>query len=266
MLFEDKQIRKCWIDNKWYFSITDVIYVLTGSIDPSDYWYKLKKRVSKEEQIELSTICRELKLEAKDGKKYKTCCADTEGILRIIQSIPSPKVEPFKKWLAKVGSERIDEINNPELALDRMRKIYEKKGYSKQWIEQREKGIVVRHNLTDEWKYRGVNNKISYAILTNEIYKSGFGLSAKEYKKIKKLNDWQNLRDSMSNIELALTNLAETTSIEFHKHNDSIGINELKNDVNKAGNIMNNTKKDIEEELNHSIITSTNYNELTKNE
>lgn len=168
--------------------------------------------------------------------------------------------------MAKVGSERIDEINNPELALDRMRKIYEKKGYSKQWIEQREKGIVVRHNLTDEWKDRGVNNKISYAILTNEIYKSGFGLSTKEYKKIKKLNDWQNLRDSMSNIELALTNLAETTSIEFHKHNDSIGINELKNDVNKAGNIMNNTKKDIEEELNHSIITSTNYNELTKNE
>lgn len=151
-LFEEKEIRKTWKDKKWYFSVVDVVYALTDSVNPRDYWYKLKKRANEEEQIELSTICRQLKLESTDGKKYNTDCADTEGILRIIQSIPSPKAEPFKRWLAKVGSERIEEINNPELAMDRMKQIYEKKGYSKSWIEQRERGITTRHNLTDEWK------------------------------------------------------------------------------------------------------------------
>lgn len=198
-LFEEKEIRKTWKDKKWYFSVVDVVYALTDSVNPRDYWYKLKKRANEEEQIELSTICRQLKLKSSDGKKYNTDCADTEGILRIIQSIPSPKAEPFKRWLAKVGSERIEEINNPELAMDRMKQTYEKKGYSKSWIEQRERGITTRHNLTYEWKERRVSKGKDYAILTNEIYKSGFGFSAKEYKEIKGLHESQNLRDSMTN-------------------------------------------------------------------
>ena len=185
-LFEEKEIRKVWIEGKWYFSVVDVIYALTDSLNPRDYWYRLKKRANEEERIELSTICRQLKLESSDGKKYKTDCSDTAGILRIIQSIPSPKAEPFKLWLAKVGSERIEEINNPELAMDRMKQLYERKGYSKSWIEQRERVIITRYNLTDEWKNRGAKKVKDYAILTNEIYKNGFGVTAKEYKKIKK--------------------------------------------------------------------------------
>lgn len=245
-LFEEKQIRKTWENDKWYFSVVDVIYALTDSNKPRDYWYRLKQRASEEEQVELSTICRQLKLLSSDGKKYKTDCADTEGILRIIQSIPSPKAEPFKRWLAKVGSERIEEINNPELAMDRMKQIYEKKGYSKAWIEQRERGITTRHSLTDEWKNRGANTKDDYAILTNEIYKSGFGFSMKEYKKIKGLHGSQNLRDSMTNLELALTSLGEATTTEIHKKNNSQGIKELKIDINKAGNVINRAKKEIE--------------------
>lgn len=262
-LFEQKEIRKIWKDGKWYFSIVDIIYALTDSNKPRDYWYRLKQRVNIEEKIELSTICRQLKLISSDGKKYNTDCADTEGILRIIQSIPSPKAEPFKRWLAKVGSERIEEINNPELAMDRMKKLYEKKGYSSSWIEQRERGIITRHNLTDEWKNRGAKNRIDYAILTNEIYKSGFGLSAKEYKDIKNLHESQNLRDSMTNLELALTNLGEATAVEFHINNDSKGMEELQVDVNDAGNIISTSKRQIEEKLKRPVITSDNYQNLT---
>ena len=264
-LFEEKQIRKTWKNEKWYFSVVDVIYALTESSKPRDYWYRLKQRASIEEQVELSTICRQLKLESNDGKKYSTDCADTEGILRIIQSIPSPKAEPFKRWLAKVGSERIEEINNPELAMDRMKQIYERKGYSKSWIEQRERGITTRHNLTDEWKERGANTRKDYAILTNEIYKSGFGFSSKEYKEIKGLDESQNLRDSMTNLELALTNLGEATAVEFHKRNNSIGLSELKNDVKDAGKVINKAKSEIETRLERPVVTSENYLDLTNN-
>ena len=263
-LFEEQEIRRTWEEGKWYFSVVDVVFALTDSKDPRDYWYRLKQRVSDEEKIQLSTICRQLKLESSDGKKYKTDCADTEGILRIIQSIPSKKAEPFKRWLAKVGSERIEEIQNPELAMDRMKEIYEKKGYSKSGINMRERGITTRHSLTDEWKERGVQNGIDYAILTNEIYKSGFGLTAKEYKNIKGLNDRQNLRDSMTNIELALTNLGEATAVEFHKKNDSKGLKELKNDMSEAGSVINSAKKEIERKLEKPIVTSENYIELTE--
>lgn len=262
-LFEEKQIRKTWKDDQWYFSVVDVIYSLTDSTKPRDYWYRLKQRANEEEKIELSTICRQLKLVSADGKMYKTDCADTEGILRIIQSIPSPKAEPFKRWLARVGSERIDEINNPELAMDRMKKIYEQKGYDKSWIEQRERGITTRHNLTDEWRERGAKNGKDYAILTNEIYQSGFGFSAKEYKSIKNLHESQNLRDSMTNIELALTNLGEAAAVEIHKKNDSYGISELKSDVNKAGKVLNKAKSELEKELERPIVTSENYLDLT---
>lgn len=201
---------------------------------------------------------------ASDGKKRKIQMADTKGILRIIQSIPSPRAEPFKEWLAQVGSERIDEINNPELAMNRMKEIYERKGYSKAWIEQRERGITTRHSLTDEWKERGADKGIDYAILTNEIYKSGFGLSAKEYKDVKGLHESQNLRDSMTNIELALTNLGEAAAIEFHQNNNSICINELKKDMNKAGKVLNKAKTEIELEVNRPIVTSQNYIDLTE--
>ena len=263
-LFEEKEIRRTWEEGKWYFSVVDVVFALTDSKDPRDYWYRLKQRVSDEEKIQLSTICRQLKLESSDGKKYKTDCADTEGILRIIQSIPSKKAEPFKRWLAKVGSERIEEIQNPELAMDRMKEIYEKKGYSKSWINMRERGIATRHSLTDERKERGVQNGIDYAILTNEIYKSGFGVTAKEYKNIKGLDDRQNLRDSMTNIELALTNLGEATAVEFHKKNDSKGLKELKSDMSEAGSVINSAKKEIERKLEKPIVTSENYIELTE--
>ena len=234
-LFEEKEIRRTYQEGKWYFSVVDVVFALTGSKNPRRYWSDLKIKLSAEGyDIQLYDFIVQLKLESTDGKKYKTDCADTEGILRIIQSIPSPKAEPFKRWLAKVGSERIEEIQNPELAMDRMKELYEKKGYYKSWINMRERGIATSHNLTDEWKERGISKGIEYAILTNEIYKSGFGVTAKEYKDIKGLHESENLRDSMTNIELALTNLGEATAVEFHKKNDSKGLKELKNDMSEA--------------------------------
>lgn len=262
-LFEEKQIRKTWEDNKWYFSIEDVVYALTDSKDPKQYINKLRQR---DEQLSQGwvQIVHTLKMDTRGGKQ-KINCADTEGILRIIQSIPSPKAEPFKRWLAKVGSERIEEINNPELAMDRMKQIYKEKGYSKAWIEQRERGIATRHNLTDEWKERGANTSKDYAILTNEIYKTGFGYDALEYKNIKGLHESQNLRDSMTNIELALTNLGEAAAVEFHQNNNSIGLDELKSDVNKAGKVLNKAKNEIELELKRPVVTSLNYIDLTVN-
>lgn len=264
-LFEDKEIRKIWKENKWYFSIVDIILALTDSKNARRYWSDLKIKLKSEGyDIQLYETIVQLKLQSSDGKKYNTDCSDTEGILRIIQSIPSPKAEPFKRWLAKVGRERIEEINDPELAMDRMKQIYERKGYSKTWIEQRERGIVSRHNLTDEWKNRGAKVGVDYAILTNEIYKSGFGFSAREYKNIKGLHNNQNLRDSMCNIELALTNLGEATAVEFHQKNDSHGMKQLKDDMKDAGHVINTAKKEIENKLERPIVTANNYIELTK--
>ena len=262
-LFEEKEIRKTYVDGKWYFSIEDVVYVLTNSRDPKQYINKLRKRdlFLNEGWVQ---IVHTLKMETNGGKQ-RINCADTEGILRIIQSIPSPKAEPFKRWLAKVGKERIEEINDPELAMKRMRELYEKKGYSKSWIAQRERGIATRNNLTDEWNDRGAKTGIDYAILTNEIYKSGFGITASEYKDIKQIHESQNLRDSMTNIELALTNLGEAAAVEIHKKNDSYGMPNLKTDVNKAGRIMNKAKTELENELERSIISSENYIDLTSN-
>ena len=266
-LFEEKEIRRTWEKGKWYFSVVDVVFALTDSKNPRRYWSDLKIKL-RDEGYDIQSYEKivQLKLESTDGKKYKTDCADTEGILRIIQSIPSKKAEPFKRWLAKVGSERIEEIQNPELAMDRMKELYEKKGYSKSWINMRERGIATRHNLTDERKERGISKGVEYAILTNEIYKSGFGVTAKEYKDIKGLHDSQNLRDSMTNIELALTNLGEATAVEFHKKNDSKDLNELKNDMSEAGNVISSAKKEIERKLERPIVTSDNYIELTEDD
>lgn len=260
-LFEEKEIRKTYINGKWFFSIEDVVYVLTNSKDPKQYINKLRKR---DEFLSKGwvQIVHTLKMKTNGGLQ-KINCADTEGILRIIQSIPSAKAEPFKIWLSKVGSERIAEINDPELAMRRMRELYAKKGYSKSWIAQRERGIATRNNLTDEWSERGARVGVDYAILTNEIYKSGFGITASEYKDIKQIHESQNLRDSMTNIELALTNLGEAAAVEIHKKNDSIGMENLKTDVNKAGNIMNKARTELELELERSVISSENYIDLT---
>lgn len=259
-LFEEKEIRRKWKDNDWYFSVIDVVEVLTDSANPNDYWYRIKKRASEEEKIELSTICRQLKLTSKDGKNYLTDCANTKGILRIIQSIPSKKAEPFKLWLAEVGSDRIEEINDPELAIKRARYYYKQKGYTEQWINQRMFGIESRNKLTDEWQFRGITESKDYAILTNQIYKSTFDYSAKSLRNIKNIptESKANLRDKMNSLELNLTSLAELTSQELHEKNNSFGKEELIKDVKIAGKIASNTRKQVEEQLGHSIIANSN--------
>lgn len=194
-LFEEKGIRKSWYDEKWYFSIIDIISALTGSNNPRRYWSDLKiKLLNEGYDIQLYENIVQLKILAIDGKNRLTDCADTETILRIIESIPSPKAEPFKRWLAMVGAERIEEINDPELLADRMKLYYQGKGYSDAWIEQRQRGIITRHNLTDEWNKRGVKEKREYAILTNEIYKHGFDMNAKEYKQYKNIHESKKLK------------------------------------------------------------------------
>lgn len=209
-LFEEKQVRRAWNaeQEKWLFAIVDVVAILTQSVDPGAYWRKLKERLKKEGN-ETVTDCHGLKMTAADGKQRMTDVADTEALLRIIQSIPSPKAEPFKIWLAKVGYERLEEIENPELAAKRMREIYEQKGYSEEWIEKRLRGIAVRDELTDEWKKRGVKQGKEFAILTAEISKATFGMTPSEYKEFKALsNPKENLRDHMTDLELIFTMLA----------------------------------------------------------
>lgn len=217
ILFQSKKIRRVWHEKEWWFSIVDIVGVLTDSVNPRDYWFRMKVRVKEEDGIELSTICRQLKLVSSDGKKYETDCADVEGIFRVVQSIPSPKVEPFKRWLAKVGYERIQEIENPELAQERMKKLYEQKGYSKDWIDKRLRGIAIRQNLTDEWKERGISENRDFAILTAEISKATFGMTPSQYKKFKSLpsKSHQNLRDNMNDFELIFTMLGEKVTTEI---------------------------------------------------
>uniref|UniRef100_UPI0023F0300D BRO family protein n=1 Tax=Flavobacterium filum TaxID=370974 RepID=UPI0023F0300D len=216
-LFEQKQVRSLWSEDeeKWYFSIIDVVEILTESPNARKYWSVLKTRLKKEGS-ELATNCSQLKLQSSDGKFYKTDVADTEQLFRLIQSIPSKKAEPFKLWLAQVGRERIDEIEDPELGFDRLMEAYLKKGYSKEWVNQRLKSIEVRKELTDEWEKRGVKNGQEFAILTDEITKAWSGLSVKEYKNHKGLKK-ENLRDNMSNLELVLNMLAEATTTEISK-------------------------------------------------
>ena len=202
-IFKGKEIRKTLYQNEWWFSIVDVIEALTNSSNSNDYWYRMKVRVKNEDGIELSTFCRQLKLRSSDGKKYETDCANTEGIFRIIQSIPSPKAEPFKRWLAKVGYERVQEIENPELATKRTRMLYKLKGYPEDWIEKRMRGIAIREELTDEWQKRGAREQKEYEILTAEISKATFGVTPSQYKKLKGLKR-ENLRDHMDDFELIL--------------------------------------------------------------
>lgn len=260
-LFEGVEIRRVWHNNEWYFSIRDIVQILAEPKNLTDYIKKLRIR-DKELAKGWGQIVTPLSIQTPGGPQ-KTNCAATSGVLRIIQSIPSKKAEPFKLWLAQVGKERIDEIRNPELAAQRMRHLYIAKGYPDDWIEQRERGIVTRNNLTAEWDKRGAKAGRDYAILTNEIYRTGFGVTAKEYKNIKNLGRQDNLRDSMTNIELALTNLGEVTATELHKKNDSYGMPELKSDTKTTGHTLKKARQEVEKALNEPVIKPDNYKNLT---
>jgi len=260
-VFQDKNIRKIWHNDEWFFSVVDVIHALTDSVDSKDYWYRLKKRESELSQIELSTICRQLKLVSSDGKKYATDCANTEGLFRIIQSIPSKKAEPFKLWLAKVGYERVQEIENPELTQKRMKEIYKAKGYSDDWIEKRVRGIAIRDELTGEWKKRKVSEERDFAILTAEISKATFEMTPNEYKKFKGLTK-ENLRDHMNDLELIFTMLGERVSTEITRDEDRQGFDEVKDAAKRGGKVAGNAKKETEKELGRPITSKENYYEL----
>ena len=263
-LFEGRQIRSAWDNEKeeWYFSIIDIVGVLTDSKDPGAYWRKLKQRLQ-EEGNEVVTICHTLKMQAADGKMRKTDVADMQGIFRIIQSVPSPKAEPFKMWLAEVGKERIDEIIDPELTIDRALNTYLKKGYSREWINQRLQAIQVRKELTDTWQDHGVKAGKEYAILTNEISKAWSGMTTREYKNLKGLKK-ENLRDNMSTLEIVLNMLAEATTTELTKTKNPQGLEENKKVAKDGGSIAGNTRKEIEKETGQPVITSKNAIDFAK--
>lgn len=265
-IFEEKEIRREWYKNDWYFSIIDVIEVLVENNNrPRKYWSDLKQKLISEGFVEVSEKIGQLKMLAKDGKMRLTDVADTKTLLRIIQTIPSPKAEPFKRWLAQVGSERLDEIVNPELAINRAKETYIRKGYEDTWIAQRLKSIDSRKELTDTWKERGAKDR-DYAILTDEIYKSRFNMNTAQYKELKGINKTKrNLRDSMGKLELAITNLAEVTANEMHNTNNSFGLEELKDDVQEAGKITGKARKEIEGKIGKKIAQKTNYRNLTQN-
>jgi len=260
VVFQDKKIRRIWYDDEWYFSVVDVVQVLTDSNNPRNYWHMLKKRES-DAGIELSTNCVQLKMESSDGKRYMTDCANLKGIFRIIQSIPSKKAEPFKLWLAEVGSERIDEMENPELSIDRAMKNYLTKGYSEKWINQRLKTIEIRKELTDEWRRSGVEEGSEFAILTNEITLAWSGKSIREYKGLKKLRK-ENLRDNMTNLELALNTLAEATTTEISKEESPGEFGESLNVARRGGGVAGNARKDIERELERKVVSSKNSEDI----
>lgn len=262
-MFEGSQIRSVWDNEReeWYFSVVDVIGSLTESNNPRDYWYRVKKRMSEEERSELSTFCRQLKLKSTDGKSYKTDVADMQGIFRIIQSVPSPKAEPFKMWLAEVGKERIDEIIDPELTIDRALESYARKGYSRDWINQRLQAIQVRKELTDTWQDYGVKGGNEYAILTNEISKAWSGLTTREYKKFKGLKK-ESLRDNMSTTELILNMLAETATKDIAEATNPQGLDENKQVAQDGGSIAGDARKSIEARTGKPVITSKNAIDL----
>ena len=262
-MFEGSQIRSVWDNEReeWYFSIVDVVGSLTESNNPRDYWYRVKKRMSEEEKSELSTICRQLKLKALDGKMRLTDVADMQGIFRIIQSVPSPRAEPFKMWLAEVGKERIDEIIDPELTIDRALEGYARKGYSREWINQRLQAIQVRKELTDTWQDHGVKAGNEYAILTNEISKAWSGMTTREYKNFKGLKK-ENLRDNMSTTELILNMLAETATKDIAEATNPQGLEENKQVAQDGGSIAGDARKSIEDRTGKPIITSKNAIDL----
>ena len=268
-LFEDKRIRTAWDEEKeeWYFSIVDVVAVLTDQPDQrgaSNYWAKLKQRLKEEGADQLLTNCQQLKMKSpKDGKRYNTDVADTEQLLRIIQSIPSPKAEPFKLWLAQVGRERIEETIDPELTIDRALETYLKKGYSREWINQRLQAIQVRKELTDEWDARGVQKGVEYAILTDEITKAWSGMSTRQYKNLKGLKK-ENLSDNMTTLELVLNMLAEATTTEISKQKAPEGLRENVEVARSGGKVAGDARKAIEQQTGVPVITSKNAAQLNQ--
>ncbi len=256
-LFRGKEIRKTLHANEWWFSVVDVCAALTESTDAGAYWRKLKQRLG-EEGSEIVTLCHGLKLPAPDGKMRETDCANTEGIFRIIQSIPSPKAEPFKRWLAKVGYERVQEIEDPELATKRTRMLYKLKGYGDDWIEKRMRGIAIREELTDEWKNRGAADRRDYEILTAEISKATFGVTPSEYKKLKGLKR-ENLRDHMDDFELIFNMLGERATTEIHRNEDSKGMPKLQADAQAGGDIAGGARKNLEMRLGRSVVSDKNF-------
>jgi prophage antirepressor-like protein len=263
-LFQSREIRRILHNDEWWFVITDIVSALTDAVNPSDYWKKMRRR---DPALSLDSqgggqIDPPLALAFDTaGGRQKLQCWNTQGIFRLIQSIPSPRAEPFKRWLAKVGKERLDEIENPELAMGRMQELYEKKGYPKEWIDKRLRGIAVRQDLTDEWKQRGVTNSQEFAILTNEIMQGTFALKVDEYKQVKALAR-ENLRDHMTDIELILTMLAEATTTKLHRDRDSIGMVPLKKDAQDGGAVAGRTRKDIEKQTGKPVISKENFKQL----
>ena len=259
-LFEEQKIRTDWDDTsqEWYFSVVDVVEVLTASVNPRDYWFKMKQRVKLEDGIELSTICRQLKMLSSDGKKYLTDCANVQSLLRIIQSIPSPKAEPFKQWLAKVGYERIKETIDPEQSIDRARENWLKLGRSEKWVQQRMTGQETRNKLTDYWKEAGVKENQEFAALTNIIHQEWTGLTVKEHKDLKNLKT-QNLRDHMSEAELIFTALAELSTRQIAESGQAKGFSENAKASKKGGNVAKNARKELEAKTGKSIVTGENF-------
>lgn len=265
-LFESKKIRSVWNEKeqKWYFSVADVVEALTDSADIKQYVKRLRQR---DEQLNSNwgTICTPIEMIAADGKKRQVQAANVEGLLRIIQSIPSPKAEPFKRWLAKVGYERLEEIENPELASKRMREIYKAKGYSDEWIEKRLRGMAVRDELTEEWKKRGVKEQVEYAILTSEISKATFGLTPSEYKNVKNLSGkGENLRDHMNDLELIFSMLGEASTTEITKKTDAKGFDENKTAAKKGGKIAGDAREALEKETGKKVVSKENYLQLSE--
>lgn len=263
-LFKGKKIRRIIHQKEWWFSVVDIIQVLLNeseNLKARKYWNKLSQRL-REEGSEAVTNCHQLKLKAQDGKMRETDCANTEGMFRIVQSIPSPKAEPIKRWLAKVGYERVQEIEDPELATKRTKMLYELKGYPEDWIEKRMRGIAIREELTDEWKNRGVERNIDYEILTAEISQATFGIKPNEYKKLKGLKK-ENLRDHMDDFELILTMLGERTTTEIHRAKDSQGMPRLKDDARAGGEVAGTARKQIERKTGKAIVSKQNF--LNKN-
>jgi DNA-damage-inducible protein D len=260
VVFESKKIRRIWHEEEWYFSVVDVVEALTDSLNSRDYWFKMKLRVQSEDGVQLSTFCRQLKLKSSDKKKYATDCANTKGMFRIIQSIPSPKAEPFKQWLAQVGYERVQEIENPELAQDRMKELYELKGYPKDWIDKRLRGISIRQNLTDEWKERGIETERDYSILTAEISKATFGITPSEYKDLKGLTrKTENLRDHMTDLELIFTMLGERVTTEISSNEKPETFQKSKKVARRGGGVAGKAREETEKELRRSIVTNQNF-------
>lgn len=259
VVFQHQQIRRVLHNDEWWFSVIDVVSVLTESPDPANYWRVLKNRLKNEGSNETITICNGLKLQATDGKMRVTDCANAETMFRIIQSIPSPKAEPFKRWLAQVGYERVQEIEDPELATKRTRVLYKDKGYSDEWIEKRMRGIAVREELTDEWHKRGVKEGVEYAILTDEIAKATFGVKTKEHKALKALKKQNNLRDHMNDLELIFSMLGEASATAIARSKDTQGLAANKQAAKEGGEVAGNARKQLEQETGKPVVTTDNY-------